>query len=94
MRMKEYIEREALLELYANEDDINIDNFHVPIQVIRQNILDQPTADVQETFYAMWVRKENHMFYWYECSHCGNKPLRNEWKEEVFSSEHLKVLSF
>lgn len=56
--MKEYIEREVLLELYNNTDGLNIDNFHVPIKVVRQNIIDQPTADVKEVIHAKWVWKD------------------------------------
>ena len=49
-------------------------------------VLDVPAVDAKESVYAKWARKENHMFYWYECSNCGNKPLRNAYKEEVYSS--------
>ena len=56
--MKEYIEREMLLELYDNTDELNIDNFHVPIEVVRQNILDQPAADVREVVHAKWENIE------------------------------------
>lgn len=47
---------------------------------------DVPSADVRENIHAKWERAENHMFYWYECSHCKHKPLRNEYEEEVYSS--------
>lgn len=56
--MKEYIEREMLLELYDNTDELNIDNFHVPIEVVRQNILDQPAVDVKEVVHAKWENIE------------------------------------
>jgi hypothetical protein len=46
--MKEYIEREALLELYADAPDMKFDMMSVPIPVVRQNILDMPAADVVE----------------------------------------------
>lgn len=78
---KEYIEREELLQR-AKQHQGSV--FGAP--VIIAEIEKMPEANVKEVFYAMWVRKENHMTYWYECSHCGNKPLRNEWKEEVYSS--------
>ena len=44
--MAEYIEREALLELYTMDDPVWNEFGHVPLPVIRQNILDIPTADV------------------------------------------------
>lgn len=45
--MAEYIERAALLELYENTPDCNIDGFSVPVEVVRQNIKDMPAADVE-----------------------------------------------
>ena len=37
------IGRDALMELYADEDDLRLENMKVPISVIRQNIMDAPT---------------------------------------------------
>ena len=37
------IDRGALMELYADEDDLRLENMKVPIAVIRQNIMDAPT---------------------------------------------------
>ena len=37
------IDRDALMELYADEDDLRLENMKVPIAVIRQNIMDMPT---------------------------------------------------
>ena len=37
------IDRNALMELYADEDDLRLENMKVPISVIRQNIMDAPT---------------------------------------------------
>ena len=37
------ISRDALMELYADEDDLRLENMKVPIAVIRQNIMDAPT---------------------------------------------------
>lgn len=72
--MKEYIEKEALLGLYNNTDGLNIDNFHVPIEVIRQNIIDQPAADVKEIVHGKWIWKdfEYNGFYTLCCSECFN----------------------
>ena len=70
--MKEYIEREMLLELYDNTDELNIDNFHVPIEVVRQNILDQPAADVKEVVHAEWLGKPLGGFATVRCSNCKN----------------------
>lgn len=42
------IDADELMELYENEGGINIDDCHVPIPVIRQNILDTPTINPYE----------------------------------------------
>lgn len=44
--MDEYIKREDLLELYRMDDPVLNENGHVPLPVIRQNIMDIPAADV------------------------------------------------
>ena len=44
--MGTYIDRDELLELYANTDELDISNYDVKIAVIRQNILDMPTVDI------------------------------------------------
>ena len=41
-----YIDRDELLELYANTDELDISNYDVKVAVIRQNILDMPTIDL------------------------------------------------
>lgn len=44
--MGAYINRDELLELYANTDELDISNYDVKIAVLRQNILDMPTIDI------------------------------------------------
>ena len=44
--MGAYIDRDELLELYANTDDLDISDYDVKVAVIRQNILDMPTIDL------------------------------------------------
>ena len=46
--MDEYIKRADLLELYADTPDMKFETLSVPVPVVRQNILDMPTADVVE----------------------------------------------
>ena len=41
-----YINRDELMELYANVDGLDISNYDVKVAVIRQNILDMPTIDI------------------------------------------------
>ena len=40
------IDADELMKLYENTEEFNIDDFKVPILVVRQNILDMPTIDV------------------------------------------------
>lgn len=44
--MRAYINRDELLELYANTDELDISDCDVKVAVIRQNILDMPTIDI------------------------------------------------
>ena len=44
--MNDYISRDDLLELYTFDDPVLNETGHVPLPVIRQNIMDMPAADV------------------------------------------------
>lgn len=52
--MAEYIDREDLLELYRMNDPVLNENGHVPLSVIRQNIMDIPAADVAPVRHGQW----------------------------------------
>lgn len=52
--MAEYIEKEDLLELYRMDDPVLNENGHVPLPVIRQNIMDIPAADVAPVRHGQW----------------------------------------
>ena len=52
--MDEYIKREDLLELYRMDDPVLNENGHVPLPVIRQNIMDIPAADVSPVRHGRW----------------------------------------
>ena len=52
--MAEYIELEDLLELYRMDDPVLNKNGHVPLPVIRQNIMDIPAADVAPVRHGRW----------------------------------------
>ena len=53
--MDEYIKREDLLELYRMDDPVLNENGHVPLPVIRQNIMDIPAADVAPVRHGRWI---------------------------------------
>lgn len=75
--MAEYIERKDLLELYRMDDPILNENGHVPLPVIRQNIIDIPAADVAQVRHGRWVDKPLIKSFKHtnipvvECSACG-----------------------
>ena len=52
--MAKYIEQEDLLELYRMDDPVLNENGHVPLPVIRQNIMDIPAADVAPVRHGRW----------------------------------------
>ena len=81
--MADYIEREALLELYADAPGMKFDMLSVPIPVVRQNIVDMPAADVAPVVHGRWIEKrERDTFrgyvYHYQCSQCGRVENRKE----------------
>lgn len=53
--MAEYLDREDLLELYRMDDPVLNENGHVPLSVIRQNIMDIPAADVAPVRHGRWI---------------------------------------
>ena len=76
--MAEYIERKDLLELYRMDDPILNKNGHVPLPVIRQNIMDIPAADVAPVRHGWWTEQEKYTFgTMYDCSICDNRILDN-----------------
>lgn len=48
------IDADELMKLYENPPGLNIDNFSVPISVIRQNIQDMPTIESAEVVHGEW----------------------------------------
>ena len=65
--MAEYIEREDLLELYRMDDPVLNENGHVPLLVIRQNIMDIPAADVAPVRHGRWIASHDEFC---ACSIC------------------------
>ena len=86
--MAEYIEREELLELYRMDDPVLNENGHVPLPVIRQNIMDIPAADVAPVVHGRWEYSIDEHFGMdvYTCSKCRESyvllegtPKQNLW---------------
>jgi len=86
--MKEYIEREKVEKMLENVGMIS-DGEYSGYCTEDVNINNIPSADVRENIQAEWIRKskkgEGYFFYWYECSSCGAKAPRNQFKHEYFS---------
>lgn len=70
--MAEYIERKDLLELYRMDDPILNENGHVPLPVIRQNIMDIPAADVALVRHGRWIGAPLCGNDNCKCSECGS----------------------
>ena len=76
--MDEYIKREDLLELYRIDDPVLNENGHVPLPGMRQDIMDNPAADVAPVRHGWWTEQEKYTFgTMYDCSICGNRILDN-----------------
>ena len=70
--MAEYIERAAVLACYQMDDPVLNEVGHVPLPVIRQNIMDIPAADVAPVVHGRWVleREPDGKPYCFHCSVC------------------------
>lgn len=73
--IKEYIEREALIELIENNSETKFDwSECVDIDVLRPAILDIPAADVAPVVHGEWIPIVNHFHGKpdgrYYCSEC------------------------
>ena len=86
--MAKYIEQEDLLELYRMDDPVLNENGHVPLPVIRQNIMDIPAADVAPVRHGRWEDSVDEWFGTdvYTCSKCRESyvlvegtPKENLW---------------
>ena len=81
------ISRWWLLELYGDYiGDDGESKYYVPLEVVRQNIKDAPSAEARQT--GEWVRckKQNKADLdngnaLYECSNCGHTDLHAETQE-------------
>ncbi len=78
--MSRYIDADELLELYDINDLKEDVNWKIPIEVVKQNIKDMPTADVEPVRHGHWILYRLNSLYidWQilECSVCGMNRLR------------------
>ena len=80
--MSDYISRDELLELYTFDGPIN-ETGVVPLPVIRQNILDMPTADVVPVRHGRWLTTDAYPHRLY-CSVCYKTYCKNvNWIDEL-----------
>ena len=83
--MAEYIEREAALHSLtpivkrASERNRNI---YSAVKQCVEAINWCPSADVQPVRHGRWIKKHDDVCYWHECSECGIKPPKDQWKNE------------
>ena len=72
------ISREAVLKLVENKpyDWSNLTERHEMMQRIRK------LPSVQPSRKGHWIRKEDDMCWWDECSECGLKPLKGRFTND------------
>ena len=79
--MKEYIEREALIELIEENSETKFDwSECVDIDILRPAIRDIPAADVVPVTHGEWIDTDcfdSHYQPIYECSHCHKQVADN-----------------
>ena len=70
--MAEYIEREALIAEY--------DRVHKgPAGGARKLMVDAPSADVVEVRHGEWIKDDDDVCWWLECSVCCEIPPKNRY---------------
>lgn len=53
---------------------------------ITQRITALPTADVVERKVGKWIKQYDENCWWYECSECGDYPLKSAYGNDMLSS--------
>ena len=77
--MAEYIDREELLELYETGNTVIDKVVVVPLQVIRQNIMDMPDVDVAPVKRGHWVSLTDCSNAGVYCSNCHKKVYKEDY---------------
>lgn len=73
--MKEYIERESVINLIEENSETKFDwSECVDIDILRPAIKDIPAADVAPVIHGEWIHKNGEMY----CSVCGSEALMDE----------------
>lgn len=82
MTKERFIRPGALLALYENTTEVNLDNLSIPIAVVRQNIKDMSTVEAKEVVHAQWQKQwcDSDMIghEYEECPICGCMILDTE----------------
>lgn len=93
--MKEYIDKQEFLKelRYDLENDCNVycDNFD---RIMRDRkyeftidtVQDASTVEAKEVVNAKWIKKNDDICYWYECSNCGCYIPQNRYHNDWFSN--------
>ena len=92
--MNRYIDADELLELY----DIDLDGLEtdkpwtIPIEVVKQNIKDMPSADVKPIRHGQWIYGENEEGHdGYKCSECGKFI---PWEYDKYDIDFIKEVHY
>ena len=66
--MSRYIDADELLELYDTNDLEEDVDWKIPIEVVKQNIKDMPSVDVEHVRHGRWLPYDDAI---HRCSVCG-----------------------
>jgi hypothetical protein len=77
-----YIDREAAIERLCYVCGADCDKNICPV---KQTVEYMPDADVEPIKHGEWIKKENKTTYWWECSECGEEPLKDGYERRAFS---------
>ena len=69
---------------------IDADNLKIPNDApykasVKRVVAQQPTVEAVPVVHGEWIRKDDTIVYWYECSKCGTRALRSIFGQYVLS---------
>lgn len=84
--MAEYIDIDMPLDVFT----LNGKSYKLFSTTLREflecNEIPYKAADVVPVRHGRWVKKHDDVCYWHECSECGEKSPKDQWKNQWLSS--------
>lgn len=85
--MSDLINREAVIDIIQKEMESVTDYLQHDVLIDVEFKVDElPTVEAKEVVRAKWIKKDDTICYWYECSNCCSRILKNRFGKDVYSN--------